>query len=516
MTRGERAHVLVVDDNRFHRELARQALSDTARVECCESGEQALERLSQGPVDLVLTDLTMPGLSGLDLLARVQRSHPGTDVVLVTAHASIDSAVHALRAGATDYLQKPVRADDLILVVERTMARRALVEENRKLRDERAVLEACKSLTPCLEPEDVYAVALDLALGAAGRRSGLALYRRTSIGGSDGLQCRGLHESVELPLRKLLAGDKPFDLGALVRDAAEGSVVWERGPLLESLARAGIETESVLVLSLRGEDTELGLMVLFDEGRAFDASEGERAEWVQGHANISLRNAERYRRARDRAFVDDVTELYNARYLSQAMEREVQRSERYGSELSVLFIDLDRFKLVNDNHSHLVGTEALRELSRVLARVRPAGRHPGALRRRRVHDPAGGHPPEPGHGGGRADPGQRGQTMASRRRRGRPSTSPAASGSPRIRSTGAPARACSRPPTRRCTGPSPTAAIASAPPRSWPSPALARGRRLGAQAGPLLTTPRFHSDFSVFEGSCDKRRTRRRRSRRPR
>jgi two-component system cell cycle response regulator len=61
-----------------------------------------------------------------------------------------------------------------------------------------------------------------------------------------------------------------------------------------------------------------------------------------------------------------VTEVYNARYLLEAMDREIRRAERYGSELSVLFLDLDRFKLVNDHHGHLVGSQALRQLSQVL------------------------------------------------------------------------------------------------------------------------------------------------------
>jgi diguanylate cyclase (GGDEF)-like protein len=65
--------------------------------------------------------------------------------------------------------------------------------------------------------------------------------------------------------------------------------------------------------------------------------------------------------------VDDVTEAYNARYLLQATEHEIQRAERYGKKLSVLFLDLDRFKLVNDRFGHLVGSQVLRQLSEVLA-----------------------------------------------------------------------------------------------------------------------------------------------------
>jgi diguanylate cyclase (GGDEF)-like protein len=87
---------------------------------------------------------------------------------------------------------------------------------------------------------------------------------------------------------------------------------------------------------------------------------------VAGHAELALYNAERYHRAKERAFLDDVTEIFNARYLLAATDHEIRRAERYGSELSVLFLDLDRFKLVNDRHGHLVGSRTLRQLARIL------------------------------------------------------------------------------------------------------------------------------------------------------
>jgi diguanylate cyclase (GGDEF)-like protein len=77
-------------------------------------------------------------------------------------------------------------------------------------------------------------------------------------------------------------------------------------------------------------------------------------------------NAGRFHRAKERAFIDDVTEVYNARYLLQATEHEIRRAERYGKPLSVLFLDLDHFKRVNDQYGHLVGSQVLRRLSEVL------------------------------------------------------------------------------------------------------------------------------------------------------
>lgn len=358
---SRRARVVVVDDSRFYRELARQVLQGEADVECCENAEQALGVLERQPADLVLSDLTMPGLSGLELLERVQREHPGTDFVLITAHASINSAVEALRMGATDYLQKPVRAEDLILVVERTLSRRRLLQENVRLRDERAILSACGSLAACLEPGDVYSVALDLVLKALGREGGIALYHRALIPSSEGCQFRGFREDQESALRLLIAGGKRLDSGEI-----DEVHLLDRGPVHEALREIGVEVRDLLVLPVRGEETESGVFWVLGEGRPFREEEIDRALIVTGHTSLALRNAEHYHRAKERALIDDVTEIYNARYLMEAMDREIRRAERYGSELSCLFLDLDRFKLVNDHHGHLVGSQALRQLSQVL------------------------------------------------------------------------------------------------------------------------------------------------------
>jgi DNA-binding NtrC family response regulator len=138
-----RPRVLIVDDTRFDREVALDAIGDVAQVETAGSAEEALVALRRAPVDLVLTDLHLPGLSGIDLLARVRAEHSDTDVILITAHASVDSAVQALRMGAADYLNKPVRGDELALVVRRTLDRRRLSRERAPARP--AAVEDCRA-----------------------------------------------------------------------------------------------------------------------------------------------------------------------------------------------------------------------------------------------------------------------------------------------------------------------------------------------------------------------------------
>jgi two-component system cell cycle response regulator len=207
----QKPRVLVVDDSRFHRELARDVLAGRAEVVCCEGATQALAALEQGAFDLVISDLTMPELSGLDLLERVQRRLPGSEFVIVTANATVDSAVHALRKGATDYLQKPVRAADLILCLERALARKQLVAENQRLRGELALYAAARTLAGALEVDEVFALALEIAGRVVDKAAGFALFQRPDLTDSIGVHTQGMAEPESERLRAVIASGTRVD-----------------------------------------------------------------------------------------------------------------------------------------------------------------------------------------------------------------------------------------------------------------------------------------------------------------
>ncbi len=356
------ARVLIVDDTRFDREVALDAIGDAAHVETAGSAEEALETLRRAAFDLVLTDLHLPGLSGIDLLARVRAEHPGTDVILITAHASLDSAVQALRMGAADYLHKPVHGDELGLVVRRTLDRRRLQAENDHLRDLLATVEECRALASSLEPAEIHTIALDVLLARLGRPRGLTIFHRAANLGSDDVVIRGFREPEAEALRGALAGEKPIDVEAIPHvELLSG------GPLHEVLRSAGVQPGRVLAVPIHGRAAEGGALLLPEAERSFCDADLEIARLVAAHAQAAIQNAERYHQAKERAFVDDVTGAYNARYLFTALDHEIRRAERYGTQLALLFLDIDRFKLVNDHHGHLVGSRTLRRLSEVLA-----------------------------------------------------------------------------------------------------------------------------------------------------
>ncbi len=106
-------------------------------VAAAESGDQALELLAQKPFDLIVTDLRMTGMSGIDVLKKTKELFPDTEVVVMTAYGTIEGAVDAIKSGAYDYLTKPFPPEELTLVAERALERKGLTQRVRRL--ERAV-----------------------------------------------------------------------------------------------------------------------------------------------------------------------------------------------------------------------------------------------------------------------------------------------------------------------------------------------------------------------------------------
>jgi len=357
---SSRPRVLIVDDTRFDREVALDAIGDVAQVETAGSAEDALVALRRVPVDLVLTDLHLPGLSGIELLSRVRAEYPDTDVILITAHASVDSAIQALRMGAADYLNKPVHGDELALVVRRTLDRRRIQAENAHLRDLLATVEECRPLAASLEPAEIHTIALDVLLARLDRAQGLAIFHRAANLGTDDVVLRGWQEPEAESLRAALLGEKPIDV-----EAVQLPIVLEGGPLLEMVRAAGVQPGRMLAVPIHGRASEGGVLLLPESDRRLGDKDLEIARLVAAHAQAAIQNAECYHQAKERAFVDDVTGAYNARYLFTALDHEIRRAERYGTQLALLFLDIDRFKLVNDQHGHLVGSRTLRRLAEV-------------------------------------------------------------------------------------------------------------------------------------------------------
>jgi len=159
------ATILVVDDDRAVRSALDINLSKAGfSVRLAENGEQAITLLYEAPADVVLTDLKMPGMTGLELLGEVRQRWPGTQVVLMTGHGTVERAVEAMRLGAHDFIIKPVSRAELVAILERALREKSLrerVEHLEAAATERFGFEHLVGSTPAMTElyEQVAAVA---------------------------------------------------------------------------------------------------------------------------------------------------------------------------------------------------------------------------------------------------------------------------------------------------------------------------------------------------------------------
>jgi DNA-binding response OmpR family regulator len=127
-------HILVVDDERAMRESLEEILTlEGFQVTLAESGEAALDVLRQTPVDLILLDLKMKGMDGLQVTEAAKQISPDTVIVMLTAHGTLESAISAMRRGAFDYLLKPASVSEIIASVQRGLSHRAQMLRQRDL-----------------------------------------------------------------------------------------------------------------------------------------------------------------------------------------------------------------------------------------------------------------------------------------------------------------------------------------------------------------------------------------------
>ncbi len=134
---AERGIIHVIDDEPIIHEVLSQLLtSEGYEVELSSSGEEALEKHSSQAYDLILLDLLMPGLNGIDVLKGVKKIDPQAVIIIITAYASVESAITAMKMGAYDYIQKPFKHDELLLTINRALEHKSLQEENIRLKDE--------------------------------------------------------------------------------------------------------------------------------------------------------------------------------------------------------------------------------------------------------------------------------------------------------------------------------------------------------------------------------------------
>ena len=354
-----KARILAVDDQRYFRVYLEDLLVQQGfEVHTASSGEEALHLMERELYDVVVTDLVMPGLAGVELVERVKGRWPELDVVVVTSVGDVRTAVDAMRSGASDYLLKPLDATLLSRSLEAILQRKRLRQEHASLMAENLEYLGVLSLY-----ERTMALFSTLAVEPLADRivEGLCLEARAQ-GGIAWLA-------------------RPGDPGRLRLAAARGLVRVEREPEefavdalpseLEPLLRpeaSPFAVGSALVVPLRNEGRLLGFARLTDKlsGAAFDSRDRAVTERFAVPAAIAAANALRFRALEHRSFRDPVTKAYTWAFFEDVVRNEIRKAGRFGRAFSLLKVEL---ACVSELRRELPDTEFAAWLERLAFQV---------------------------------------------------------------------------------------------------------------------------------------------------
>ncbi len=255
----------VIDDEAVIRDVLAQLLtSEGYEIEMSSSGEEALEKFPSPSFDVILLDLLMPGLDGLEVLRRIKRVDPLAAVIIITAYGSVESAVEALKIGALDYVQKPFKHDDLLRVLEKAVAHKRLQDENVRLKDE---LRQRFGFANIIGKSQAMQAVFELVKAAAPTRSTILLQGESGTGKE--LVARAIHMNsnrVDAPFVTVNSGSLPPDLleshlFGHVKGAFTGAVALKKG-LFEAADRGTIFFDEISSVNL---ETQAKLLRVLQE-----------------------------------------------------------------------------------------------------------------------------------------------------------------------------------------------------------------------------------------------------------
>jgi len=213
----EAMKILVVDDEALVRDVVRKGLVRMGGydVEVAQSGPEAIEKMEKEVFDLVLTDLKMPEMDGLELLKTIKGTRPEVMVILMTAYGSIETAVEAMKMGANDYITKPVNFNDLLIHISKAQKESSLLKENRLLRMEvKKRFEFNNIIGKSKKMQEVFSLIEKVALGS----STVIVYGGSGTGKE--LVAKAIHYNSPRADRSFI----PFNCGAIPETLVESEL----------------------------------------------------------------------------------------------------------------------------------------------------------------------------------------------------------------------------------------------------------------------------------------------------
>jgi len=347
----ERPRVLVVDDEKFIRDIIADFLGmEGYIVRTAEDGVSATNELERARYDMVISDLKMPKMGGLDLLREVARTHPDTLTVIMTGFGTVETAIDAMKRGAYDYILKPFKVEEIVHIVQRGLEKRRLSAENLRLREALSLYKVSEAITASLSLDEVIATVAD---------SGLNEIRADMVmtwldNGEGAFFPRNVSLATAFP-----EGEDVGELSAalVAERLKQESFLVEHGARARELfaTHPSRQVQSITIIALKMRDRLLGwiAVVSLTASKRFDEGQRKLLSIIASRAAAAIENARLYEDLQA-TFQQTITSLARTidkmdRYTSGHSERVA----RYAVNLA-RWLGLDDVQIEHVRHSALM------------------------------------------------------------------------------------------------------------------------------------------------------------------
>jgi len=358
MARGK---ILAVDDEKFFRKLYNDILSSEGyKVVTAESGEEALQIFAGEPFDIVITDMVMKGMDGLQTMEAIKQINPAQDVVIVTGISDVQMAVNAMKKGVTDYILKPVIPEDFLHLIKTIHEKQNLVAERSKLISENleyfgilSVYQRCLRILSILDMETLLDIILDSIMAETNAQGSLlwlfspvnddVLKLATARGAVNiSSEVDTLHLSTHGQLGMIKAG-KPFYDRTNEGDAAY---------------------ENAFFIPLKVEERVLGLVKVSDKLNRdrFEVRDLMIAKTIAGFASIAVENAWKVKEIEFEGFKDAKTKTYHISYFADYVTKEILKAGRYQRTFSILCLKIENYHKLRGDYKDAILKDAVQRV----------------------------------------------------------------------------------------------------------------------------------------------------------
>jgi diguanylate cyclase (GGDEF)-like protein len=371
--------ILLVDDEEFYLRLFSDILASRRfDVRTAHSGEEALVLLQQDHFDILITDLLMKKMDGLELTEQVRKHFGWVDIIVITQRDDVRLAVRSMRMGVFEYLVKPVDRDELLLTLDRLLERRRLLDQQNKLLDEsmqylqaQTVYRRCLDILSTLDFENLCEMILRHMLQATGAQGGvLWLTSPEERPGADGFErmnltgYRGLVNLQDYPTSITISAGPALD-------ALRTGAPFFANPttVLGAVNRPGAGAEP-LFIPLQAEGVPSGLLLLLDKLREdFTERDQNIARTMAQFSGIALKNSRRFQALERPGLRDQGSTAYNLTYFIDYAGKEIYKARRYGRSFSLVTVVIDRFEFLREHFKTEICTRMSRKLAESISRV---------------------------------------------------------------------------------------------------------------------------------------------------